>query len=101
MASADIIARLKLNAQNFTSELQRELGVAERRFGQTGNVIGRNISEGIGGGLQSAASRVPVLGNSLSGLSGPALVASAGIGAIVGVLGRGVSEAEALAGSVR
>jgi murein DD-endopeptidase MepM/ murein hydrolase activator NlpD len=101
MATAEIIARLKLNAQHFTSELQRELGGAERRFGQTGQVIGRNISEGIGGGLQEAAARVPVVGSALSGLSGAALVGAAGVGAMVAMLGKGISEAETLAASVR
>ncbi|MEA3033154.1 MAG: hypothetical protein QOH86_1170, partial [Sphingomonadales bacterium] len=100
-ATADIIARLKLNAQNFTSEIQKELGNAERKFGSSGSVIGRNLSQSIGGGLQDATSRIPVLGSALSGLSGPALIAAAGVGAIVGTLALGVSNAEALERSIR
>src|SRR5688572_3127921 len=101
MASADIIARLKLNAANFNGEMGKVLNEAERKFGGTGKVIGRNISQGIGGGLQQAASRVPVLGGALAGLSGPALIASAAIGGIVAVLASGVREAEALAKATR
>jgi hypothetical protein len=101
MATAEILARLKLNAQNFTPELGKVLGDAERKFSATGSVIGRNISEGMGAGLQNVAGQIPVVGGALQGLSGPALVAGASIGAIVAVLGKGVTEAEAMATEVR
>lgn len=101
MATAEILARLRLNANNFNPELGKVLGDAERKFGSTGSVIGRNLSEGIGGGLQQAAGRVPVLGGALAGLSGPALLAGASIGAIVAVIGKGIAEAETMAKEVR
>lgn len=100
-STADIVARLKLNATNFTAELQRELGTAETKFGQTGNVIGRNLAQGIGGGLQEATSRVPVLGSALAGLSGPALIATAGVGAIAAGIAEGIRKVEEMQKAVR
>jgi hypothetical protein len=90
----DIVARLKLSGQNFSAELGKTLGDAERKFGSTGSVIGRNLSEGIGGGLQNVASRVPALGGALTGLSGAALVTAAGLGAVALTFADGVAEAE-------
>jgi hypothetical protein len=100
-SAVDIIAKLRLNAENFSSGVSRVLGDAERRFGSSGSVIGRNISQGIGDGLQSAAARVPVLGGALAGLSGPALIAAGGVGLITAGLAHGVREAEELAKAVR
>lgn len=97
----DIVARLKLSGQNFTAELGRTLGDAERKFGSTGSVIGRNISQGIGGGLQDAAARVPVLGGALTGLSGAALVTAAGLGAVGLAMAHGIAEAEGYEKAVR
>jgi hypothetical protein len=99
--AVDILARLRLNAQNFTTELQRELGQAEQKFGNTGNVIGRNLASGIGGGLQQATAQVPLFGVALSGLSGIALGAAASVGAITLAISKGVEEAEAWQRSVR
>ncbi|KKC24851.1 hypothetical protein [Sphingomonas sp. SRS2] len=97
----DIVARLKMNGQNFSAELGRTLGDAERRFGSTGSVIGRNLSDGIGGGLQQAASRVPVLGGALTGLSGTALITAAGLGAVTLAMMNGIAEAETYERAVR
>ena len=97
----DVVARLKMNGQNFSAELGKVLGDAERKFGNTGNVIGRNISQGIGGGLQDAAARVPVLGGALSGLTGTALIAAAGLGAVTLAMGKGLAEAESFAQATR
>ena len=88
--TADIMARLRLNAEGFGTELRNELGQAERRFGTTGAVIGRNLSEGVNSGLQNAVSRIPVIGGMLSGLSGPALVAAAAVGAVTAALPGGI-----------
>lgn len=97
----DIVARLKLSGQNFSAELGRTLGDAERKFGNTGSVIGRNLSEGIGGGLQSAASRVPALGGALAGVSGSALIAAAGLGAVTLAAAHGLAGIEEYEGGVR
>ncbi|ARR54552.1 hypothetical protein HY78_14495 [Rhizorhabdus wittichii DC-6] len=97
----DIVARLKLSGQNFSAELGRTLGDAERKFGSTGSVIGRNLSEGIGGGLQSAASRVPVLGAALAGVSGAALIAASGLGAITLGAAHGLAGIEDYEGGIR
>lgn len=97
----DIVARLKINGQNFSAELGKVLGDAERKFGNTGSVIGRNLGEGIGGGLQQAASRVPMLGGALSGLSGTALVTAAGLGAVTLALASGTAEAEGYSKAVK
>jgi hypothetical protein len=101
MSNVDIIARLKLNAQNFSAELTKELGGVERKFGDTGNVIGRNLAGGIGGGLQEASARIPVLGSALSGLSGSALIAAAGLGAVTAVLAKGIEEADGYEEAIR
>ncbi|ABQ68538.1 hypothetical protein Swit_2179 [Rhizorhabdus wittichii RW1] len=97
----DIVARLKMNGQNFSAELGKVLGDAERKFGNSGSVIGRNLGDGIGGGLQTAASRVPVLGNALAGLSGTALVTAAGLGAVTLAMAHGVTGIEEYEGGVR
>lgn len=97
----DIIARLKLSGQNFTAELGKTLGDAERKFGNTGSVIGRNLGDGIGGGLQSAASRIPIVGAALTGLSGAALITAAGLGAVSLALASGTAEAESYEKAVR
>ncbi|MCZ4340572.1 hypothetical protein O4H52_03065 [Sphingomonadaceae bacterium G21617-S1] len=97
----DVVARLKVNGQNFSAELGKVLGDAERRFGNTGSVIGRNLGEGVGGGLQQAASRVPVLGGALSALSGTALVTAAGLGAVSIAMASGIAEAEGYEGALR
>jgi hypothetical protein len=101
VSNTDIIARLKLNAQGFTSELNKSLGDVEQRVGRSGSVIGRNISDGIGRGLDDVAARVPVVGGALSGLSGAALVAGGAIGGVALALGHGLAEAEGFARSVR
>lgn len=101
MSNVDIIARLKMNAQGFSSELNKSLGDVERKFGTTGSVIGRNISEGIGGGLQDVSSRIPFVSGALTGLSGSALVAAAGIGALAAVLVKGIEEANGYEEAVR
>lgn len=98
---ADIIARLRLNAQGFGTELTRELNQAERRFGASGSVIGRNLSTGIQSGLQNATAQIPVLGGALSGLSGVALGVGAAAGGIALALAHGVREAEALQQEIR
>nr|WP_047168899.1 hypothetical protein [Sphingomonas sp. Y57] len=97
----DIVARLKLSGQNFTAELGKTLGDAERKFGSTGSVIGRNLGDGIGGGLQTAAARVPVLGNALAGLSGVALITAAGLGAVTLAAAHGLAGIEEYEGGVR
>lgn len=97
----DIIARLKLSGQNFAAEFRKTLGDAERQAGSSGSVIGRNLGEGIGGGLQQAASRVPILGGALMGLSGTALVAAGGLGAVALAFSHGVAEAEGYEKAVR
>jgi hypothetical protein len=97
----DIVSRLKINGQTFSAELRRTLGEAEREFGTTGSVIGRNLSQGIGGGLQDAANRVPVLGGALAGLSGTALVAAAGLGAVTLTIASGIGEADSYQSSLR
>lgn len=97
----DIVARLKINGQNFSAELGKVLGDAERKFGSTGSVIGRNIGDGIGGGLQNAAARVPVLGGALTGLSGTALATAAGLGAVTLAFASGVAEAEGYEKAIR
>lgn len=101
MSTTDIIARLKLNAEGFTNELNRSLGDVEKKFGATGGVLGRNISTGIGAGLQELTARIPVVGGALTGLSGSALLAAGGIGAISAVLIKGVSELEGYNNAVR
>lgn len=101
MSTTDIIARLKLNAEGFSTELTRQLGDVERRFGKSGSVIGRNISDGIGGGLQEAASRVPVLGNALTGLSGSALGVAASVGVMAVAVANGMQGAEEYAKAVK
>jgi len=94
MSGTDIIARLKLNATGFSNEINKSLGDVERRFSSTGTTIGRNLSSGIGSGLQDVSSRIPVLGGALAGLSGPALVAAGAIGAVGLAMGKGLGDAE-------
>jgi hypothetical protein len=97
----DIIARLKLAGQTLSADVKNVLGDVERRFANTGSVIGRNLGDGIGGGLDRAASRVPVLGNALTGLSGTALVTAAGLGAVTIAMTHGIAEAESYQGALR
>lgn len=101
MSLVDIVARLRLNAQTFGTDLQRELQRGERQFAATGSVLGRNLSTGINAGLQDATSRIPVLGGALSGLSGPALGAAAAVGGIAAALTAGVRSAESLQAEIR
>ena len=72
-----------------------------RKFGNLGSTIGGNISRDIRGGLNQAASQVPILGDALARLSGPALVAGAAIGLLVATLGKGLAEAESFGRAVR
>lgn len=101
MGTMEILAKLKLNGQNFTSELQREMDAAEKKMSGSGRVIGRNIKENIGDSLRDSAEQIPVIGRFLVGLSGPALVAAGAVGAITAALAVGVGEAAALDKALR
>lgn len=59
------------------------------------------VTDNLTGGLQSAASQVPILGSTLSGLSGVALGTAAGFGLLATALVQGVRDTDAYEESIR
>lgn len=92
MADSSIIARLALKARDFTTEFASTLSRAERQAQSSGKVIARGLGEGIGDGLRDLQTRIPLVGSALTGLSGPAAVATAAFAGVALAVGHGVAE---------
>jgi hypothetical protein len=81
-STAEIQARLTLNAKNFTSSFEGAIDQATARARAGGAQVGQAFSQTAGDGLRNFAGQVPVVGGALTGLNGAALGAAAGIGAV-------------------
>lgn len=102
MASvSEIVARLTLNAKEFTSRFEGAIDQATTRARAGGAQIGRAFSETAGDGLREFAGQVPVVGSALTGLNGAALLAAGGIGAATLALGFALSNTEEYARASR
>jgi hypothetical protein len=97
MAIGEIVARLTLNAQQFRAQFDGAIDQATAKAKTGGRQIGEGLSGEANSKLNEFASRIPVVGGALAGLSGPALLAAAGIGAVSAALGFAIGEAEAYA----
>lgn len=97
MAIADLVTRLTLNAKQFTSQFDQAIDQATVRAKSGGRQIGEGLSGEANAKLNEFASRIPIVGSALGGLSGPALAAAAGVGAISAALAFGIKEADAYA----
>jgi tape measure domain-containing protein len=95
MTTSDIVARLTLNAREFTGQFDRAINQATDKARTGGKVIGDSLGGAANGGLQELANRIPVVGSALGGLGGVALGAAAGVGALTAVFVKGIAEAEA------
>jgi hypothetical protein len=91
---AEIVARLTLNAKDFTAKFDGAVDQAVTRARSGGAQIGRAFAETAGGGLRTFAAEVPIIGSALTGLSGAALVAGASVGSLALVLGNGITGLE-------
>lgn len=80
--TSDIVARLVLNAKNFTAGFDTAINDATARARAGGAQISRAFGDTAGAGLRDFAGQVPVVGGALTSLGGVALVTAAGIGAV-------------------
>jgi hypothetical protein len=90
----DIVARLVLNAKAFTAGFDQVVNDATVKAKAGGAQIGRAFSDQAGQGLRNFAGEVPVVGSALTGLSGVALTAAAGIGAVSLAAGAALANTE-------
>lgn len=97
----DIVARLVLDAKNFTSGFQSAVDQATAKARAGGAQISRAFNETAGAGLRDFAGQVPVVGGALTGLSGVALTAAAGIGAFTAAAGFAIANTEEYAQAAR
>jgi hypothetical protein len=100
-STAEIQARLTLNAKNFTSSFNGAIDQATARARAGGAQVGQAFADTAGDGLRSFAGQVPVVGGALTGLNGVALGTAAAIGGIAVALTGAVSEAETYARATR
>ena len=91
---SEIVARLTLNAKDFTARFDSAIDQAVGRARAGGTQVGRAFSETASDGLRGFAGQVPVVGGALTGLSGAALGAAAGIGAVAAAAGFALANTE-------
>ena len=97
MAIADLVTRLTLNAKQFVSQFDQAIDQATVRAKSGGRQIGEGLTGEANAKLNEFAGRIPVVGSALGGLSGVALGAAAGIGAVSAALAFGIKEADSYA----
>jgi hypothetical protein len=91
---SEIVARLTLNAKEFTARFDGAINDAVGKARAGGTQVGNAFKETAGAGLRDFAADVPVVGGALTGLSGAALGAAAGIGAITVAAGFAIANTE-------
>jgi hypothetical protein len=100
-STAEIQARLTLNAKNFTSTFEGAIDQATARARSGGAQVGQAFSQTAGDGLRNFAGQVPVVGGALTGLNGTILGVAAGIGALATGVGFAISNTEDYVRSTR
>jgi hypothetical protein len=98
---ADILVNMRVNARQGATEFNSALETMEAKARSTGGQLRSALGGSASDGLRNYAAQVPVLGNSLAGLSGPLLGVAAGVGAVGLALTKGLSELEQYQASIR
>lgn len=101
MADADIIARFQLKTNEFSGPLKSTLDDLNTRTRASGAQIKASIGGALGDVTRDFSAQIPVIGNSLSGLSGGLSVAAAGVGGLAVAYGLALKEAEEYAKATR
>uniref|UniRef100_UPI00286E402C phage tail length tape measure family protein n=1 Tax=Sandarakinorhabdus sp. TaxID=1916663 RepID=UPI00286E402C len=100
-SSAEIGARMTLNSRQFLSQFSGTIDQATARARDGGRQIGAALGEEAGAGLRNLAGNIPVIGSSLTALSGPLLGVAAGVGAVSAAFALGITEAESYGDATR
>lgn len=98
---ADVLVSMKVNAKRGATEFNAALESMEVKARSTGAQLRGAIGDTAADGLRGYASQVPVVGNALAGLSGPALAAAAAVGAVGLAFKTGIQELEDYNASIR